>query len=467
MAENVAGDDDKVPFGAFRTTPTSVSLYFVSISVLCQALVFVSTGPVADYGTARKTLMLVFSTLGAVFTGLFVFLWDDNLWWLGGILIVLSNVAYGASIVFYNAYLPLLVDAAPEVIEAKKAGKPEEEVFAMREALSNRMSSFGFMWGYASGVLLLIVSIGIILGVEAGRDEEEADAREDTLGPRLCLLLTSVWWLLFSIYTFTGLKQRPGPPTPGKRNPIVLAWITMYQTFAEARQFPNTFIFLIAYFIYSDGVSTISFVGVLFGREELDMEDSELIYIALIVPLMALAGNYLFLTIQRKGNFKSKSMLVTNLLFLMLLPLYGLLGFIDASPIGLRQKWEIYVFAVIFGLNLGSVQSYSRVLFTELIPKGREASLLGCYEMVDKGSSWIGPLVVGAIRENGTLRLGLVYLIVFLLVPLPIIIWGVDFDQGRSMARGEMAVIAADGKPLAGDSGATPSGTGSSSSSSS
>lgn len=62
------------------------------------------------------------------------------------------------------------------------------------------------------------------------------------------------------------------------------------KTAKNAKRLPNTFRYLLAYFIFSDGYNTVGSVGVLFGTEELDISDTGLIILAVTVPIAALIG---------------------------------------------------------------------------------------------------------------------------------------------------------------------------------
>ena len=110
-------------------------------------------------------------------------------------------------------------------------------------------------------------------------------------------------------------------------------------------------------------------------------------------------------------------MLVLNLLLLSLIPLWGCVGFFN-DEFGLHTQGEMYVLAVWFGLCLGSAQAFSRALFSELIPAGHEADMFALFEITDKGSSWLGPLVAAAVRQQtGRIRPTLFYLLAAMVLP--------------------------------------------------
>lgn len=109
-----------VSFLGSHIAPSAITLTFISISVAFQVLVFISLGALADYGSYRKTLLMAFSTVAALMNAALVFLWDSELWWLVGVFTIALNTCFGTSIVFYNAFLPVLVDNHPDVLYLKK-----------------------------------------------------------------------------------------------------------------------------------------------------------------------------------------------------------------------------------------------------------------------------------------------------------------------------------------------------------
>ena len=214
------------------------------------------------------------------------------------------------------------------------------------------------------------------------------------------------------------MPHRPGPPFPAAMNVYTEGWRKTYRLLALLwRTELNTFYFLILFFIFSDGYSTISTIAVMFAYHELCMDPMLLALIAIIVPLTAVFGGYAWLRFQRWFGWSSKSVLVLNLMLLALIPLWGCVGFFT-EDYGLQTQGEMYVLAVWFGLCLGSAQAFGRALFSELIPAGHEADMFALFEITDKGSSWLGPMVAAAVRQRtGRIRPTLFYLLAAMVLP--------------------------------------------------
>ena len=130
--------------------PLSLTFLVLSLSVLAQALTFVSFGPLGDVGAARRRGLVACSCVGSVATMLFIVLpfasgADGGLYWLGAVLTVVSNVALGTSIVFYNSYMPLLVEGTPEVLAKRAEGGDAEKLQRLRSEYESEYSQKGMV----------------------------------------------------------------------------------------------------------------------------------------------------------------------------------------------------------------------------------------------------------------------------------------------------------------------------------
>eukprot|EP00835_Amoeboradix_gromovi_P004838 NODE_406_length_9252_cov_0.363269.p5 type:complete len:142 gc:universal NODE_406_length_9252_cov_0.363269:7757-7332(-) len=86
---------------------------------------------------------------------------------------------------------------------------------------------------------------------------------------------------------------------------------------------------------------------------------------------------------------------------------------------------------LVFNIHVGAWQALSRAMLTELIPKGKEAEFFSLYEITDKGSAWVGPLLTALVRDwTGDFRNSFWVLIAMLVVAIPLL-RNVDMDKGR------------------------------------
>ena len=420
--------------------PSAFALIIVAISVFFQALAFTSFGALADYSGLRKQMLLLTAFGGAVVTILYITVPLDAAGTgilAAAILAVVSNVLFGLSTVFYNAFLPFLSSDHPKIHAARQdpLKKAPEELSHIEEVLQSRISSIGIIAGYVAGVFLLLVG-GLSLHA-VGAFEDDATEVTTMRGYVWAIIIAATWWLVGTVAMF-WIHPWPGKPLPeGTTSYIALGWRQTFQTFREAHKLPHTFRFIMLYFFYSDGINTTASVGLLFAKRDMCGNALEQFIIALLVPTCAFLGNWLFFQVHTLLRFSPMQTLRLCLGLYMLLPVWGLVGYLPHSPIGFRNLWEIYFLGAWFGLILGAQQSYSRTVFMDLIPPGREAQFFSLYALTDKGSSWIGPLVVAMLTTTnlgGVMRIAFGYLFVVVLIPL-IGLGFVNVEEGRVAAR--------------------------------
>jgi UMF1 family MFS transporter len=374
--------------------PDSFFPYCVSISVALQVLFLPILGAIADYSHLRKRMLQVFATLGAVLT-ILLFLVSDDRWWLGGLLFIGANIAFGAAVVFYNAYLP---DIASE----------DER---------DRVSSYGWAMGYLGDGILLALNLGFFafhgrLGVPTA------------LAIRINLASAGVWWLLFSFVTWARLRPRHARrPIPAGATYASIGFSQLGSTLREIRRLPETLKFLGSYFLYNDGIQTVIAVASTFAaapliRGGLELDLNTLTIIILVIQFTAFVGALLW---GRMAHWLgAKQSIIISLVIWSAVVIYAYFGLR-----GENRVLEFGLLGVVIALVLGGSQAISRSLFAQMIPPGREAEFYSFYEVSDRGTSWIGPLVFGLTNQIfGSLRPAILSLIVFFvfgLATLPLV----------------------------------------------
>jgi UMF1 family MFS transporter len=159
--------------------------------------------------------------------------------------------------------------------------------------------------------------------------------------------------------------------------------------------------FLTAWFFLSDAIATVSSTAILFAKTTLEMSSSSLALINLTVTVSGILAAFTWSRVSRYLRWSPlQTILICTALF-ELIPLYGLLGYIpwlrEYGAFGLQQPWEMFPLSVVYGIVMGGLSSYCRSLFADLIPAGHEAQFFALYAITDKGSSVVGPAVVGWI----------------------------------------------------------------------
>jgi len=464
----------------------SFSLYVYSMSVVLQALTVISMGGIADHPPHRKRLLLFFAFLGASAAALFLVLPSSSpVWFLAAVLAMLANVGFGASVVAMNAYLPTLAKESPEVVrifhELQQAqvsnlglvdgthhdldgslpDNVQESLLPRLETnettllktkyaselstATSRISSLGIALGYVAGILLLLVALIPVTKLHGS-----------TFSLRLAIGLSGIWWAVFSIpaalwlpdpETVSDIDETAGWSDNSRvdikwnlRREIVGAWqrLGAMLRWREMKRLKHTFRYLAAWFLLSDGFTTITSTAILFGKTTLNMQPSALILVGALTTTAGICGSLLWPFIQRRCRWTNHKILIMLVVLCSMVPAYGCLGFLAvlrrAKFGGLTTQGEMFGLAVYFGSVYGAFQSYARACYAELLPPGEEARWYGLYSITDKSSSFIGPLVVGLIADaTGNIRYAFFFMLFMIWLAVPVLM-SVDVERGRSDA---------------------------------
>jgi UMF1 family MFS transporter len=237
------------------------------------------------------------------------------------------------------------------------------------------------------------------------------------LAVRLSLLSAGVWWGTFALITFYWLKSRPQKKSlPPGMSYIRAGFAEIGATFKELRRLPLTLRYLIAYLVYNDGIQTVIFASSAFLEQELFPTTGNpefLLKIFLFVQFVAVVGALLFERLAYLIN--TKNAIIVSLVIWAGVVIYAY-GFLSSVP-------EAWVMAGVIAIVLGGSQALSRSLFARMIPAGKEASFFGLYEVSERGTSWMGPLLFSiVIARTGSYRQALLSLIFFFVVGLIVLV---------------------------------------------
>ncbi|KAJ3200695.1 Autophagy protein 22 [Dinochytrium kinnereticum] len=425
---SIEGYSCVVNFAGSYIQTSSFFFYATVVSVLAQLFCLISFGALADHGSWKKSFLLGFSYFSAILTVMYVTVLSDSLWGYAALLYVLSSIAYSVASVFANAYIPVYCRVHPDVIALKGTGATPRQLNDEMDRISNHLSARGYFWSYAAGVVELIFAGGIVFVLSFVM---QIKGTPESYGSQVAVAFAGVWWMVFMIPTIRNLRDRPGPELPeGEKNYILFSWKRFFKTVAKARKLKQMIIFLAAWFIFSDAFSTIIQVAVLFASNEIKMKSFELLIVATLVPFAAGLGCIFWNWIQLRFKLSTRMTLIIVAFLYSLLPLWGVVG-IYSTTVGLRTKLEVYLLGVYHGFFLGAAQATCRAMFSEICPPGFESEFFSLYAITDKGSSWIGPLIVAAIGDaTGSRRPSFWYLLVAFLLPIGLF-WKVDARKAR------------------------------------
>ncbi|KAH6673436.1 autophagy-related protein 22-like protein [Halenospora varia] len=469
-------------FGAEITT-SSFAMYTFSIAVFVQALALVSFSSVADHGNYRKKFLLAFGFAGSISSMLFLLV-VPQIFLFGSLLVIIGVTCLGSSFVILNSFLPLLVANHPEAhhdhldpdesmsTELTLSMEPLSPGLRHREStehvphhlkqldskadskelkLSTQISSKGVGIGYIAAVFVQVLSILLLFLLSKTKVSS-------TLPLRLVLFMVGLWWFAFTIPSSLWLRSRPGPPlkttsSKSKLQAVLtytkFAWKSLFRTIRLALKLKQVLIFLVAWFLLSDAIATVSGTAILFARTELKMGTVAIALLSITATSSGIFGAFIWPKISKRFQLPTNLTIVACIAFMEIIPIYGLLGYVPFIKSwgvgGLQKSWEIYPLGFIHGFVMGGLSSYCRSFFGLLIPEGKEAAFYALYAITDKGSSAVGPAVVGVIVDRtGGIRPAFWFLAVLIALPLPLI-WMVDVEKGKGDARRLSEMIAKTG----------------------
>ncbi len=439
--------------------------------MLLVALAAPVLGAIADYGGSKKRFLAAFTTGGILATSLMVLVSTGD-WLLASLLYIFGEIGFSGAIVFYDSLLPHV--AAPDEMDS--------------------VSARGYAMGYLGGGILLALNIlwiqkPDIFGITALGARYGVSGAE--MASRLSFLSVGIWWAVFSIPLFRWVKEPRRARLEAERvkSPISGGFARLVRTFHELRLYRQLLIFIIAFWIYNDGIGTIIKMATIYGAE-IGIEQVDLIGALLLMQFVGIPFSLLFGRLPRKDDPHQPFFLSMVLYNAVTIPLIGMaaprlginsgpvaVGIVLASQVigllfsrfvgqrafaglarGMNTKnaillalavyalvavWgyfmrtavEFWLLAVMVGLVQGGSQALSRSLFGNMVPRAQTAEFFGFYDMSSKFAGLLGPLLFAVVgRLAGSSRLSIISLIVFFIVG-GFILSRVNEDEGRRVAR--------------------------------
>jgi UMF1 family MFS transporter len=364
--------------------------YLVAISVVLQVVVLPIVGSMADRSRRKKELLAAWAYAGA-FATIAMFFITGTAYLFGGLLFVVANVAFGASIVVYNSFLTDIAE-------------PEE-----RDGVSSR----GWGIGYLGGGIVLALNLALF-------SNAERLGLEEAMAVRISLASAGVWWAVFTLVPLARLRNRKPVVDTSRVSPFR----QLLSTIAGMRQYPQTLLFLIAYLLYNDAVQAVITLSAQFGNDELKIPMSALTLAILMVQFVAFGGAFAFNGLSNLMGTKGAIVLALLIWIGVIVAIYSVV----------RTTRDFFIAAAVVALVMGGTQALSRGLFSRMIPRGKEGEYFALYEISDKGTSWLAPLFFAlALQFTSSYRLAILSLLVFFLAGL-LLLLKVDPARGQREA---------------------------------
>ena len=351
-------------------------------------------GAIADRGSAKKKFLIFFCYMGMVMTG-GLYMVGQGQWQMAVMVYIAASVGFMGANIFYDSLLPSVA--------------PKEKM--------NYVSSLGFALGYIGGGLLFLINVLMYLHPQWFGVADAATAI------KLSFLSVAVWWGVFTIPLLLFVPE----PQISDSLPLVRAISAGYRqlriTFKQIRQLKIIGMFLLAYWLYIDGVDTIIRMSVKMGSV-LGFEAGDLITALLMVQFIAFPAALGYNWFASKIGTK-KAVLIA----------IGGYSVVTLLAYFMTVKLHFYILAALIGLFQGGVQALSRSLFTRLVPRGKEAEFFGFYNMLGKFAAVIGPIMMGWVTlATGNVRLGILSILI-LFISGALLLQKVDFEEGERLAK--------------------------------
>jgi len=445
--------------------------YTNTIGMLVVAIAAPVLGAMADYGGSKKRFLAAFAIPGILATSLLVLVSTGN-WVLASLLYILGMVGFSGSLIFYDSLLPHVARA--------------DEI--------DQVSTRGYALGYLGGGLLLLLNVLWItlpdtfgmtaLGARFGVSGTE-------MASRMSFLSVGVWWAVFSIPLFRNVPEPPRSRLEDEKaiNPIVGGFTRLARTFGELRLYRELALFIVAFWIYNDGIGTIIKMATIYGTE-IGIGQTDLIGALLLMQFVGIPFSLLFGRLPQREDPRQPFFLSYVIYNAVTIPIIGIVaprlgitsgpiavGIVMANQVpaylfsqligrhlfaGLAAHittknaiimglgvytlvaiWgyfmntgvEFWLLAIMVGLVQGGCQALSRSLFGKMAPKAQSAEFFGFYDMSSKFAGILGPLLFALVGQlAGSSRLAIVSLIVFFIAG-GYVLSRVDEEEGIRVAQ--------------------------------
>ncbi len=371
---------DVISFGKGSISNSALYSYAVSISYLIIAILSPLLSGMADFGGKRKFFLRMFTIVGSIACITLYFFKGEPQLWLGTSAFILATIGFAGGIVFYDAYLPVIVT----------------------EDRYDKVSAKGFSYGYIGSVILLIA---ILLMIQKPAWFGISDPQ---LPARIGFVMVGLWWIGFAQISFYYLP---------KDNPVKLGFTMIGQGYRELKTVfgrlknqPWLQRFLIAFFFYSAGVQTVLYLATVFAEKELSFGASELIILVLILQMVAIGGAYFFAWVSAKTSNKSSLLIMLLIWISICIGAYFTTG-----------KLFFYVLAAMVGLVMGGIQSLSRSTYSKMLKEKDKdtTSFFSFYDVLYKIAIVVGTFTFGFVDNiTGNMRYSVLVLALFFIVGL-------------------------------------------------
>ncbi|MEA3358944.1 MAG: MFS transporter [Thermodesulfobacteriota bacterium] len=377
-----------------KTIATSYWGYSNTIAMLIIAITAPILGAIGDHSRAKKKFLAMFAVIGIFATALLTGI-TNGMWFYASLLYIFGRIGFAGGNIFYDSLLPHV--AGPDEID--------------------RVSAEGYAYGYLGGGILLSINLLMILKPSL------FFIPDAQWGTRISFLTVALWWAVFSIPIFKNVSEpKVLILSDESSNPLLAGYQRIRNTLRDFSKFKDLVKFLVAFWLYNDGITTIIVMAVIFGAE-IGIGTFHLIGAILMVQFLGIPFTLLFGRLPEKLGTKNSLLLSLGIYSIIVI-----LGYFMQKPV------HFWILAFLVSMVQGGSQALSRSMFGSMVPKGKSAEFFGFYDVSGKFSGIIGPSIFGIMGQlTGSSRLSIISIIIFFIAGA-VLLAKVDHAQGIKAA---------------------------------
>ena len=342
------------------------------IGSFALALLAPLIGAAADRGGARVKTLAFFTLLGVSMTAALYWVQQGN-WPWAVLFYAAASVGFSGGATFADS---LLLDVAE---------KPEFDL----------VSAYGYSVGYLGGGLLFAVNVWMTLSPSSFGLPDAATA------VRVAFLSVAIWWAVFTLPLLLWVRERRAVVPLSFGAALAAGFRELGSTLGHIRRYRSLMLFLVAFWLYIDGVNTVIKMAVDYGMS-IGLEAKSLITALLITQFVGFPAALAFGWIGKRFGTKSGLLLAIAVYLVTTIWAYWL----DSAG-------EFYAMAIVIGLVQGGVQSLSRSFYGRLVPPDKAGEFFGFFNLIGKFAAIVGPLLMGVVAlATGSSRVAILSLVI-------------------------------------------------------
>ncbi len=346
-----------------------------SLSSFVIVLLAPLLGAIADVSSLRKRFLFLFAFLGILMSASLALVGRGE-WELAVFVYVLANIGFMGSNTFYDGLLPSV--------------SSEKNV--------DYVSGLGFALGYLGGGVLFGLNVFMLQKPEFFGFSSEVEAIKASF------VSVALWWAVFSLPLLVFVKEKK-VASLGSKGSFLAGYTQLKRTFSKIAQLKGLLLFLVAYWLYIDGVDTVIRMAVDYGMA-LGFDAHNLILSLLIVQFVGFPATLLFAKLSYVWDTK-KAIFLAIAMYLCIIVWAAMM----------EAVYEFYLLAVMIALVQGGIQALSRSYYAKMIPQKNSAEFFGFYNLLGKFAVILGPMVVGVMAVlSESSRIGIASVSIFFIV---------------------------------------------------